>query len=50
MKLRAWLAGLSFILTGCAGLPPAFARDALDELQARIIDVNRAVSPVPPIR
>ena len=45
MKLRALLAGLAFVLTGCAGLPPAFARDALDELQARIIDVNRALSP-----
>ncbi len=45
MKLRALLASLSFVLTGCAGLPPAFARDALDELQARIIDVNKRVSP-----
>ena len=45
MTLRVLLASLSFILTGCAGLPPAFARDALDELQARIIDVNKRVSP-----
>ena len=45
MKLRSALAVLAFVLTGCAGLPPAFARDALDELQARIIDVNRKVSP-----
>lgn len=30
---------------GCAALPPAFARDALDELQARIIEVNKSVSP-----
>ena len=27
------------------GFQPAFARDALDELQARIIDVNKEVSP-----
>jgi serine protease Do len=33
------------LVLGCAGLPPAFASDALDELQARIISVNRAVSP-----
>ncbi len=45
MRLRATLALLVFVLTGCAGLPPAFARDALDELQARIIEVNRDVSP-----
>ncbi len=45
MKLRTPLALLAFFLTGCAGLPPAFARDALDELQARIIDVNRKLSP-----
>ena len=45
MKLRTPLALLAFVLTGCAGLPPAFARDALDELQARIINVNRDVSP-----
>jgi len=45
MKLRTALAFLAFVLTGCAGLPPAFARDALDELQARIIDVNTKVSP-----
>lgn len=45
MNLRGALVVLAFVLTGCAGLPPAFARDALDELQARIIDVNRAVSP-----
>ncbi len=45
MTPRAWLAVLAFVLTGCTHLPPAFARDALDELQARIIDVNRRVSP-----
>jgi S1-C subfamily serine protease len=45
MKLRRALCLLGFVLTGCAGLPPAFARDALDELQARIIDVNRDVAP-----
>jgi S1-C subfamily serine protease len=33
------------VVLGCAGLPPALARDALDELQARIIEVNKAVSP-----
>jgi S1-C subfamily serine protease len=43
--MRLVLAGLSFILAGCAALPPAFARDALDDLQARIIDVNERVSP-----
>ena len=45
MKLRTPLVFLAFVFTGCAGLPPAFARDALDELQARIINVNRDVSP-----
>jgi len=45
MTLRTRLALLAFVLTGCAALPPAFARDALDELQARIIDVNKSVSP-----
>ncbi len=33
------------LVLGCASLPPAFARDALDELQARIIEVNKSVSP-----
>ncbi len=45
MKARAALVTLSFVLAGCAGLPRALARDALDELQARIIDINRQVSP-----
>ena len=45
MKLRTPLLVLGFLLSGCAMLPPAFARDALDELQARIIDVNKVVSP-----
>jgi S1-C subfamily serine protease len=45
MKLRSPLALLAFALESCAGLSPAFARDALDELQARIINVNRDVSP-----
>jgi S1-C subfamily serine protease len=45
MKLRALLALLAFVTCGCAALPRAFARDALDELQARIIEVNRNVSP-----
>src|SRR5512139_1682337 len=33
------------VVLGCAALPPALARDALDELQARIIEVNKSVSP-----
>ncbi len=45
MKRRALLALLAFAICGCAALPRAFARDALDELQARIIEVNRNVSP-----
>ena len=45
MKLRVALAAAAFVLTGCAALPRALARDALDELQARIIEINRRVSP-----
>jgi S1-C subfamily serine protease len=36
---------LSLPLVGCAALPPAFARDALDQLQARIIEVSERVKP-----
>jgi len=32
-------------LLGCAGLPSAFASDALDALQARVIDVGERVTP-----
>jgi S1-C subfamily serine protease len=45
MKLRDALVTLSFLLAGCAAMPSALARDALDELQARIISINREVSP-----
>src|SRR5512135_276600 len=45
MKLRVALAAAAFVLTGCAALPRALAGDALDELQARIIEINRRVSP-----
>jgi S1-C subfamily serine protease len=36
---------LAFAAVGCAALPHALARDALDELQARIIEINKRVSP-----
>ena len=36
---------LAFAAVGCAALPHALARDALDELQARIIEINQRVSP-----
>jgi len=45
MKLRAALVTLVFWCAGCALLPHAIARDALDELQARIIEINQTVSP-----
>jgi S1-C subfamily serine protease len=45
MKLRITLAAVAFVFTGCAALPSALAHDALDELQARIIEINRQVSP-----
>jgi S1-C subfamily serine protease len=45
MNLRKPLAALTFLLAGCAALPHALARDALDELQARIIEINKSVSP-----
>jgi S1-C subfamily serine protease len=45
MKLHTGLVTLSFVLAGCAALPSALASDALDELQTRIIEINRKVSP-----
>ena len=45
MMARKLLAPLSFVLFGCAALPHALARDALDELQERIIEINQRVSP-----
>jgi S1-C subfamily serine protease len=45
MTSRVASALLLFVFTGCAALPSALAKDALDELQARIISVNREVSP-----
>ena len=45
MKLRAALVTLVFVSAGCAALPRALAKDALDELQARIIEINKKVSP-----
>ncbi|MFI5314359.1 MAG: trypsin-like peptidase domain-containing protein [Myxococcota bacterium] len=44
-KVRTALVTLTFVSAGCAALPRALARDALDELQARIIDINHQVSP-----
>src|SRR5262249_55455612 len=45
MKLRAALVTLAFVSAGCAGMPRALAKDALDEIQARIIEINKKVSP-----
>src|SRR5262245_417975 len=42
---RFALVTLSLFLAGCAALPQALARDGLDELQARVIEINRQVSP-----
>src|SRR5262245_46392069 len=45
LKHRTLLLALAFTLLGCASLSNALAKDALDELQARIIQINREVSP-----
>jgi len=45
MKQRTLLLSLAFTLLGCAHLSDALAKDALDELQARIIAINKEVSP-----
>ncbi len=46
MMTRAWiLVPLIAGLIGCAGLPSALARDPLDALQTRVIDVNQAAAP-----
>jgi S1-C subfamily serine protease len=42
---KPFVAVLAFTVAGCAWLPPALARDALDELQTRIIEINQRVSP-----
>src|SRR5262245_32470395 len=45
MRHRTLLLTLAFTLLGCANLSNALAKDALDELQARIIQINKEVSP-----
>ena len=40
-----WLLPAVLSLLGCAGLPSAFASDALDSLQARVIGVGERVTP-----
>jgi serine protease Do len=43
---RAVALPLVIALVGCSTLPGAHARDVLDEIQARVIQVNQAVAPV----
>ena len=45
MRHKLLLLTLAFTFTGCASFQNAFAKDALDELQARIIAINKEVSP-----
>jgi hypothetical protein len=45
MRHRTLLLSLGFTVLGCASLGNALAKDALDELQARIIAINKEVSP-----
>ncbi|MFQ5698872.1 MAG: trypsin-like peptidase domain-containing protein [Myxococcota bacterium] len=43
---RCWILFLSTaLLSGCTLLPPAFARDALDVVQARVISLSKKVTP-----
>ena len=43
--MRLAPSALFLMLIGCAGLPTAYARDALDQLQDRIIRVSETVTP-----